>query len=121
MTTELLLPDFHTLRIGIFGMIDAQPVTKNTLQATHDLHGQSNLGQEIEHLLFLFQCLTNQVDIEFSLTARGDTMQKGHVFLEERELNLVIGILLSNAEGLDFIQMRLSTVIQTSNFLFINL
>ena len=54
VTGKLLLPDLNALRIGIFGVIDAQPVAEDTLQPFHNLHSQGNLWQQIEHLLFTF-------------------------------------------------------------------
>ena len=95
MTAKLFLPDLHAFCIRIFGVIDAQAVAKDTLQTTHDLYGQGDLGQEIKHLLFLFQCLTNQVDIDFGLSAGGNAVKERDVLLKERELNLVVGILLN--------------------------
>ena len=62
-------------------MIDTQPVAKDTLQPIHHLYGEGNLRQEIEYLLFLFQSLTDQMDIDLGLTAGGHAMQEGDVLL----------------------------------------
>ena len=116
---ELFLPDLHTLGIGILGVVDAQTVAKDVLEALHDPYRQCDLGQEVEHLFLLFQRLTDQVDIDLGLTAGGNTVEKGDVLFQERELDLVIGVLLDSAQGLDILQMGLAAVVQTAYFLFV--
>ena len=44
---QLLLPYLHTLGIGIFGMIDAQAVAEDALQALHHLHRQGDFRQQV--------------------------------------------------------------------------
>ena len=105
---ELFLPDLHAFGIGILGVVDAETIAEDMLQTLHDLNSQGYLWQEVEHLLLLFKRLTNQMDINLRLAAGGDTMKKGHVLFEKRELYLVIGILLVRTQRFDIVKMRLS-------------
>ena len=42
---ELFAPYLHTLRIAVFGMVDAEPRAKDTLQALRHLNGKRYLRQ----------------------------------------------------------------------------
>ena len=117
MRRELLLPDLHALGIAVFGVVDAQTVAEDTLQAIHHLYGEGYLRQEVEHLLLLLQRLLDKVDIYFGLTAGGDAVEQGDVLLEEGELYLVVSILLGKAEGFDTFGMGLAAVVQASHLL----
>ena len=66
---KLFVPYFHTLGIAIFRMIDAQSISKDLLQPTRYLHSQGNFWQEIKHLLAPIECLLNEMNIDFCLTA----------------------------------------------------
>ena len=118
---ELLLPDFNTFGISIFRMVDAQTVTKDTLETIHHLNSKRNLGQKIEHLLFLFEDLLDEVDIDLRLTARRDAVKQCNRFLEERKLYLVECLLLGQTKRLDLFGMGFPTMVQAPHFLFVGL
>ena len=63
----------------------------------------------------------NQMDVYLGLSAGGDTVEQGDVFLQEREQNLVVGILLDGTERLDEFRMRLAAVVQPSHFHLVGL
>ena len=121
MARKLFLPDLDAFGIGILGMIDAQAVAKHALQPFHHLDGEGNLRQEIEHLLFLFERLTDEMDIDLGLATGGHAMQQGNILFQKRELYLVIGILLNLAKRLDPVQIRFAPMIQTTHLLFVGL
>ena len=100
-------------------MVDAQTVTKDTLETIHHLNSKRNLGQKIEHLLFLVEGLLDEVDIDFRLTAGRDAMKQRDRFLEEGKLCLIEGFLLGQTERLDLFGMGFPTMIQTPHFLFV--
>ena len=64
---ELFRPNFHTLGITISAMVDAQPTAKNSLQAFHDLYGESYFGEQIKHLLVFVESFLYQMDVYLSL------------------------------------------------------
>ena len=119
MLRKLFLPYFHTLGIRVFTVINAQAIAKHSLQALHHLHGKRYFGQQIEHLLMLIQCLLYQVDINLGFTARGNTMQQRHVFLQKRELYLVKRFLLYIAQRFDMFRMRVATKVQSTHLFII--
>ena len=116
---KLLLPNLDTFGISIFRMVDAQTVTKDTLETIHHLNSKRNLGQKIEHLLFLVEGLLDEVDIDFRLTAGRDTVKQRNRFLEEGKLYLVESLLLGKTKRLDLFGMGFPTMIQTPHFLFV--
>ena len=121
MAGELFLPDFDTLGIRILTVIDAKTIAKDMLKTLHNLDSKGNLRQKVEHLFLLFQCLTDEMDIDLCLSAGGNSMKQGHILFQERELYLVIGILLDRTQGLDVLQMRIAAVIQPTHLKFIGL
>ncbi len=116
---ELLLPDFNTFGISIFRVVNAQTVTKDTLETIHHLNCKRNFGQEVEYLLFLVEGLLDEMDIDFRLTAGRDTMKQRNRFLEEGKLYLVECLLLGQTKRLDLFGMGFPTMIQTPHFLFV--
>ena len=79
-------------------MINAEALTKNSLQTIGDLHSQGNFGQKIKHLLTLLNGLLDEVNIQLRLAARGHTMQQRYVFRLKRFLYFVVGFLLRCVE-----------------------
>ena len=67
----------------------------------------------------LIQRLLYQVDINLGFTARGNTMQQRHVFLQKRELYLVKRFLLYIAQRFDMFRMRIATKIQSPHLFII--
>ena len=118
---ELFLPYLHALGIGIFRMIDAQPVAEHPLQALHHLNGEGYLGQEIKHLFLALQCLLNEMDVYFCLTTAGDTVQQGDGAFHHRHQDAVIGSLLGTVQWLDKFGMVVATMIEPSDFYLISL
>ncbi len=47
VVAELLLPNFHTLGIGIFAVVDAQAVAEHASEALHKLGGEHDFGQQV--------------------------------------------------------------------------
>ena len=118
---ELFLPYLNTLGIGIFRMVDAQAMAKDTLEPFHHLDSQGNLRQEVEHLLMLVECLLDKMDVDFRLAAGSNAMKQGDRLLEEGKLYLVEGFLLGQAQRFDMFGMGLTAMIQASHFLFVGL
>ena len=79
-------------------MVYTKAVAEHTAQPFHHLHGERNLGKQVEHLAMLLYLALNQMDVYLGLSAGGDTVEQGDVFLQEREQNLVVGILLDGTE-----------------------
>ncbi len=120
MIRELFLPDFYTLSITIFRMIDAQPVTKNPMKALHDLYGQSDFRQKIEHLLMPLYGFSDKMNVDFSLSAGCHTMKQYNILFHHLHQDTIIGILLSQGERFNQVKMRFSIRIQSSYFQFIS-
>ena len=118
---ELLLPDLHTFGIRILAVVDAESIAEHMLQALHDLHRESNLGEKIKHLFLLLQCLTDQMDIDLGLATGGDAVKQGDILLQERKLYLVISLLLGCAQLFDVLQMGLASMVQSPHLAFIGL
>ena len=91
---QLFLPDLHALGIAVFGVVDAQTVAEDAAQTVHHLHGQRNLGQEVEHLAVLVQLALYEVDVYLGLAARSHAVQQRHGLLHHGEEDLVVGLLL---------------------------
>ena len=53
-------------------MIDAHEIAEHALETLHDLHGEGYLREQEEHLLMLFECPKDEVDIDLSLATGGD-------------------------------------------------
>ena len=73
---QLLLPEFHTLGIGEFAMIDAHLVAKHAPQSGRQLSGQGNLGHQVEHLSTRFQFAADEFGIHFGFSARSHAVQE---------------------------------------------
>ena len=116
---ELLLPNLDTFRICIFRVIDAQTVTKDTMESIHHLNGKRNLWQEVEHLLLLVKGLLNKMDVNLGLSAGCDSVKQCDRLLKEGKLYLIEGILLRQTEGLDLFRMRFPAKVQAAHFLFV--
>ena len=116
LVRQLLLPDFHTFSITVFRVIDTQTVTEDLVQSLHNLYGQGDFRQQIEHLLVLFDGFSDEMDVDFRLSTGSNSMQKYHVFLHHLHQYLIIGILLCHGQGFDQIQMRLTRSIQSAHF-----
>ena len=91
-------------------MINAETLTKNSLQTVGDLHGQGDFGQEIKHLLSLLNRLLDEVDIQLRLAARGYTMQQRYVPRLKRFLDFVVGFLLRHVERMQRSRRRCRAV-----------
>ena len=115
MPRHLLLPYLDSLRITILRVVDAQSVAKDTVQSLHDLDGEGNFRQEIEHLLVLIECLFDEMDIHLGLATGGNAVQEHHILLHHLHENLVVSILLGHGERLDLVEMRLSGCIESPN------
>ena len=98
MIRELFLPDFYTLSITIFRMVDAQPVAENSMKALHDLYGQSDFRQKIEHLLMLLYGFSDKMNVDFRLSAGCHTMKQYNILFHHLHQDTIIGILLSQGE-----------------------
>ena len=61
------------------------------------------------------------MDVYLGLAAGSDAVEQGDALLQERELYLVVGILLRCAEGLDTVEMWLAAIVEASYFLFVGL
>ena len=116
---ELFLPDFYTLSITIFRMIDAQPVAEDSMQTFHDLYSQSDFRQKIEHLLMLFYSFSDKMNIDFRLSAGCHTMKQYNILFHHLHQDTIISILLSQGERFNQVKMRFSIRIQSSYFQFI--
>ena len=115
MRRKLLLPYLHALGIAILGVIDAQSVAKHLMKTFHDLHGEGDFRQEIKHLLMFLYRLSDEMDVDFGLSARSHAMKKHHVFLHHLHQYLVVGIFLRNGERLDHLKMRLARRIESAH------
>ena len=103
MPGELFLPDFHALCITIFRMIDTEPVAKDFVQSLHNLNRQGDFGQQIEHLPVFLDGFSDEMDIDFRLSAGSYTMQEHYVFLQHLHQYLIVSILLRHRQGLDLV------------------
>ena len=119
MARKLLLPDFHTLRIAVFRMEDAEPVAKHLVQSLHNLNGEGDFGQQIKHLLMFLDGFPDKMDVDFSLSTRSHTMQKHHVLIHHLQEYLIVGILLGFGKRLDEFEMRFSQCVQSAHLQFI--
>jgi len=54
---------------------------ENLLHPFNDLGCQGNFRQQVEHLFPLIELLADQVDIEFGLSAGGDSLQQDSLVL----------------------------------------
>ena len=70
-------------------------------------------------MLLALDGLSDEMDVYLGLATGGDAVEQGDTLLQERELYLVVGILLGCAEGLDTVEVGLSAVVQTSHLLFV--
>ena len=120
MIRELFLPDFYTLSITIFRMVDAQPVAENSMKALHDLYGQSDFRQKIEHLLVFLDGFFDEMDVNFRLSAGCHTMKQYNILFHHLHQDTIIGILLSQGERFNQVKMRFSIRIQSSYFQFVS-
>ena len=120
MIRELFLPDFYTLSITIFRMVDAQPVAENSMKALHDLYGQSDFRQKIEHLLMLLYGFSDKMNVDFCLSAGCHTMKQYDILFHHLHQDSIISILLCQGKLFDKFKMRFSIRIQSSNFQFIS-
>ena len=100
-------------------MVDAQPVAENSMKALHDLYGQSDFRQKIEHLLMLLYGFSDKMNIDFRLSAGCHTMEQYNILFHHLHQDSIIGILLCQGELFDKFKMRFSIRIQSSNFQFI--
>ena len=116
MIRHLFLPDFHTLCIAIFRVIDTKSVSKNPVKTFHNLHRKRNFWQEIKYLFMLIERLFDEVDIDLRLTAGSHSMQEHHILLHHLHQNLVVSILLGHRERFDQLKMRFARCIQTPYF-----
>ena len=119
MVGELALPDLHALRVAIAGMIDAEAVAKDSTKALHHLHRKGNLGQEVEHLAALVEGALNEVDIDLGLAARCDAVKKRDILRHLLNEDLVVGVGLGLAEGLDVLGMGHSAEGDAAYFLLV--
>ena len=69
----------------------------------------------------LLELTLNEMDVDFGLAARRDTVQQGHVLLHEGKKNLVVSLLLSCIQLLDEFGMGLTTVVQAAHFQLVGL
>ena len=118
---ELFLPDFHTLGIGIFGVIYAYTTAKDSLQTLGHLYRKGYLRQKEQHLPTLVYCLLDKMDIHLGLPARRDAMQKDDILGHELHQDLIVCILLDDTQGINPLGMWLSAVVQSSYFLLVSL
>ena len=100
-------------------MIDAQPVAEDPMQAFHDLYGQSDFRQKIEHLLMLLYGFSDKMNVDFRLSAGCHTMKQYNILFHHLHQDSIIGILLSQGERFNQVKMRFSIRIQSSYFQFI--
>ena len=117
---KLFFPYFHPFGITVFGVIDAHSAAKHPLQPFADLNRQCDFRQEIEHLFMAFQGLFYQVDVDFRLSRRGDTVQQRDAMFHKRHQDVVIRLLLRLVELLHAIEMRLSGMVQPSHLLLVS-
>ena len=75
-------------------MVYAQTVAEDTLQPLRYLHGEGDFGQQIEHLLAFVDGFCDEVDVDFCLAARCDSVQQRHVVVLERCVYAVVCLLL---------------------------
>ena len=101
-------------------MIDAQPVAEDPMQTFHDLYGQSDFRQKIEHLLMLFNGFSDKMNIDFRLSAGCHTMEQYDILFHHLHQDSIIGILLCQGELFDKFKMRFSIRIQSSYFQLIS-
>ena len=107
---ELLLPDFHPFGIGKLRVVDADASSEHTFQAFGDLRREGDFGKQVEHLLSVFDGLPDEMDVDFRLSAGGDTMEQADVFLPEVAEDGIIGCLLGRIERIDGDRARLFAV-----------
>ena len=108
MIRHLFLPDFHTLCIAIFRVIDTKSVSKNPVKTFHNLHSKRNFWQEIKYLLMLIERLFDEVDIHLGLATRSHAMKKHHIFLHHLKENLVVSFLLGYGKWFDLFEVTLT-------------
>ena len=101
-------------------MVDAQPVTENSMKALHDLYGQSDFRQKIEHLLMLLYGFSDKMNVDFRLSAGCHTMEQYDILFHHLQQDSIIGILLCQGELFDKFKMRFSIRIQSSYFQLIS-
>ena len=117
---KLFLPYLHALGIRVFRVVNAQQVAKHLLQAVHHLYGQRYLGQQIKHLLFLLESLTDEVDIHFGLAARRHAVKQHHILAEKLEENLIVSLLLGRTEWFGTLKMRFAAIVQASHLALVS-
>ena len=109
---QLLLPYFHSLRITVLGVVDAQTVAEDTAQAVHHLHRQRYLGQQVEHLLMAVDGLLNKMNVNFGLAAARHTVEQHHPVLKPLHPDAVQSVRLRFAEWLNGLGVRLASVVE---------
>ncbi len=77
------VPYLNPFVIGEPGVVNTQVIAKQFAKTKHNLRGERNLRQEVKHLRAAFQRLPDQVDIDFSFTAAGNTVEQGRFVLPE--------------------------------------
>ena len=75
-------------------MIDTHLVAEVALEPLHNLRGERNLGQQIEHPFAGAQCLVNQMDVYFGFTAARNAVKQNGLQSLKLLVNLVERLLL---------------------------
>ena len=115
----MLLPYFHPLGIRILGVVDAQAVAKDTLQALHHLHRQGYLRQQIKYLFLAFQGSLYEVDVYFRLPTARNAMQQYDAFLHHLQQQLVVCLLLWFGQRFDELWTIVAAMVQSAHLHFI--
>ena len=102
-------------------MVDAQSLTEDALQALHHLYRQCYLGQQVEHLLVLLECMLDEVDVEFGLSGAGDAVQQGDGLAHHGHQEGVVGVLLGGGEGVYEVGTVVAAVVQAAHLFLVRL
>ena len=102
-------------------MIYAYTTAKDSLQTLGHLYRKGYLRQKEQHLPTLVYCLLDKMDIYLGLPARRDAMQKDDILGHELHQDLIVCILLYDAQGINPLGMWLSAVVQSSYFLLVSM
>src|SRR5689334_10568747 len=88
-------------------MINTECAPENFLQSQDNLRGQCDLWQQIQNLIAAFQRALNQVDVDFSLAASGNSMQEYGILLLKEFNDGIPHFLLMFAQKHGMLLMRI--------------
>src|SRR5574344_193220 len=109
---HLFLPYLHTFSIAILRMINAQLVSKDTAQAICYLNGEGYFRQQVENLLMLQYCLTDEMYVYFSFSTGCNAMKEHYILLHKLKLYLIECILLFIVKRMFCFRGNMVTIIE---------